>query len=455
MKRRLTLKLSSRAADKGFRMIRIFTAACLFLMIANVNAEAQERAPGIAKKTSLDAAIERLIPLLKSEIAPDEYFTDSFLSAVPATQFKALTDQLIKEHGQPIRIAEIKRQNNNVATFRLEFEKAVAKIDMTVDPATRKVSGLFLSNIEKRGDSVEKIKADFVALPGSAGYAVMLLDKDQGPKRKIAGLHTSEQFAIGSTFKLYILAELASQVEAGKRNWSDVTPLAHRSFSSLATRNWPKDSPVTLETLALQMIAVSDNSATDTLLHHLGRDAVERRLKSVGHGEPERTLPFLSTVEAFALKGNDGLRESYLQENEKEQRKLLKTNADKLDFSAINSNLFSSSTPKHIDTIEWFASPSDITKLLDNIRLSRNDRMLEIMSVNVGPAESRRKNWNYLGYKGGSEPGVISMSFLAQAKDGNWYAISGSWNDTARAVDDNKFSSLMTRLLDSVSGFAN
>jgi hypothetical protein len=76
--------------------------------------------------------------------------------------------------------------------------------------------------------------------------------------------------------------------------------------------------------------------------------------------------------------------------------------------------------------------------------------MLEILAVNSGiPAASAAK-WNYVGYKGGSEPGVISMSFLLQSKAGQYYAVTGSWNDPAKAVDEGKFTALMLRLVQAI-----
>ncbi|MBK7162302.1 MAG: hypothetical protein IPH79_07250 [Sphingomonadales bacterium] len=42
------------------------------------------------------------------------------------------------------------------------------------------------------------------------------------------------------------------------------------------------------------------------------------------------------------------------------------------------------------------------------------------------------------------------MSFLTQSRAGDWYAISGSWNNPAKDVDNVAFVQLMTRLLDSV-----
>jgi len=72
---------------------------------------------------------------------------------------------------------------------------------------------------------------------------------------------------------------------------------------------------------------------------------------------------------------------------------------------------------------------------------------LPILAVNPGIAPADAKRWRYLGYKGGSEPGVIAMHFLAQARDGDWYALSASWNNPAARVDEPRFVALMTRAL--------
>jgi beta-lactamase class A len=274
---------------------------------------------------------------------------------------------------------------------------------------------------------------------------------DNAPNELVAGHNITQQYAIGSTFKLYILAELAAQVEAGKRKWSDVVPLAHRSFSSEATKRWPDNSPVTLQTLALQMISISDNSATDTLLRTLGRDNVERKLAQIGHSDPDKTLPFLSTVEAFALKApaNAALYSRYVAANEAQQRAMIEKERAKLGLAQVDDRAFDNG-PVHIDTIEWFASPVDLGNLLNHIRRSGNQRMMQIMTVNTGISPGDAAKWNYVGYKGGSEPGVISMSMLVQSKSGQYYAVTGSWNNPAKDVGQTQFTALMSRLLAAV-----
>ena len=257
-------------------------------------------------------------------------------------------------------------------------------------------------------------------------------------RQQVAGRATGQQFAIASTFKLYVLAELASQVQAGRRRWSDVVPILDNSYSSPATQNWPRNTPVTLQTLATWMISVSDNAATDALIRVLGREAIEEKLATIGHSAPDKTLPMLTTVEVFALKSNPALRTRFEKANESQQRDLLDKEAAALKYERINMVALGSG-PVAIDSIEWFASPADIANLLNNIRRTGNQTALDVMAVNKGVAPASAAKWQYLGYKGGSEPGVISMSYLAQSKAGDWYAITGSWNNSAKEVDMQRF----------------
>lgn len=399
----------------------------------------------------MDLRIEQLPEVLAGTLSYDMFFAPSFLAAVPAAQLKLVSDQFITEHGKPLRVIAVEPQGQNSATIKIEYEKAIATAQISVEPsAPHKVVGLLITGFDVKGDSPAKIDAAFSALPGKAGYLVEKIGAD-GRRTQIAGRATGQQFAIASTFKLYVLAELASQVQAGRRSWSDVVPILANSHSSSATMNWPRNTPVTLQTLATWMISSSDNASTDALIRVLGRDAVERKLAAIGHSDPDKALPVLTTVEAFALKSNAELRTRFQKANEAEQRNILEKEAAALSFERVDL-VHLGSGPVAIDSIEWFASPSDIANLLGNIRQTGSQTALDVMAVNKGVSPASASKWQYLGYKGGSEPGVISMSFLAQSKAGDWYVITGSWNDATKEVQNDAFAALMGRLLDSVAG---
>lgn len=406
-------------------------------------------APIIETGSPLDERIMQLDAVLKGQMKLEDYFSSTFLSAVPPAQFQAVVDSLTAQYGKPLYLVSSAPRGGNGATISYAFERAIATIELDVMAAApSQVIGLLVTGFRTPDDSLGKVANEIRALPGRTGFLVVELDEG-GNARLLETHRTEEQFAIGSTFKLYILAELARQVKAGERKWSDVAPLAHRSFSSAATNKWPKDGPATLHTLASWMISVSDNSATDTLLFKLGREAVERRLASIGHSAPDKTLPFLSTVEAFALKANPALRDRFLKASEAKQRDLLESEAAALSLDKIDNETLSKG-PTAIDTIEWFASPDDLLSLMNAIRAQKNDEMLAIMAINPGISPAAAQKWRYVGYKGGSEPGVMSMSFLLQSKSGKWYVATGSWNDTEKEVDNNKFAALMERLVSAI-----
>jgi Beta-lactamase enzyme family len=430
-------------------MKRILACLSLSLLGACATTSNAATAPVVetAPATPLDMRSNQLIAMLNGAVPVEDYFTASFLTAVPPAQINAISESLLAQYGKAVQILSIDRKGPNSAVLKVDFERAIGTVEITVEPsAPNKVAGLLATGFAVKGDDIAKISGDFKALPGRAGYLVQRLDGTMSTE-----LSANEQYATGSTFKLYVLAELASQIEAGRRKWSDVVPLDARAFSSSATQGWPHGTPVTLQTLATWMISVSDNAATDELIRVLGRDAVEQKLATIGHSAPDKALPLLTTVEAFALKSNPTLRTRFERASEEQQRDILVKEAAALGYDRIDLSQLGSG-PVAINSIEWFASPADIALLMEHLRRIDSKAALDIMAVNKGVAPASATKWQYLGYKGGSEPGVISMSFLAQSKAGDWYAISGSWNNPAAEVDNAAFAALMTRLLDNVAG---
>lgn len=433
----------------SFRFAWLLPAA--LLMSAPLASAQAEDPASVAKEApgALTNSINTLPALLRGEYDYDHYFDDAFKQAVPKEKWQQIVDGLAAQLGQPQGIASVEKSGPYSATVQVAYEKGSITVALTVNNEWG-VGGLLIKAVSAKDDSIAKIDADFASLPGMAGYVVEELGPD-GASRVIAGRNADTQFAIGSTFKLYILAELVAEIQAGERKWSEVTTLPHRTYSAPAINRWPDSSAVTLQSLATWMISVSDNRATDNLLYLLGREQVESKLAMIGHSNPEKMLPFLSTIEAFALKSPDNaaLRDAFLKASESRQRALIAENTDKLGYDEVDPAMFAGG-PLYIDTIEWFASPSDIGLVLNNIRRSQSKEALDILAVNPGVVSPGPK-WKYIGYKGGSEPGVISMSYLLQTASGRWFVISGSWNDKTKAVDDSKFSVLMARLADQIA----
>ncbi len=424
-------------------------AAAMLVALLPHLAVAQPQASIATKaQTAFDRRAAQLVDLFSGKIAYSDYFDPHFQTAVPEPQFNAFKANLIAQYGKPVAVDKATATGDRSGTVLLRFERGVATVLLDVGiAADGRVTGLRVTGVTVSNDSFDKVATEIAVLPGQTGFLVAELGGSG--IRPLAAANPDRQFAVGSTIKLYILDELAAQIAAGKRRWSDVVPLSHFSFSSAATANWPADTPVTLHTLANWMISVSDNGATDTLIHLLGRDPIEARMKIAGHSDPSRNIPLLTTVEAFALKGNNfnGLRPLFIKGNDAAQRKLIKDNQDRLTLANVDGVSFTAG-PRFIDSLEWFASPNDIARLMIDLRARQSKTLLAAMTINNGVGPVAAADWTYLGYKGGSENGVLSMSLLGQRKtDGKWFVVTASWNNPDANVDTGPLVALVTRLL--------
>ncbi|MEP2102193.1 MAG: serine hydrolase [Parasphingorhabdus sp.] len=421
-------------------------AALAFISVAGVPSPARAEQMSTVSSEYQDRASE-LLEILKGSEQEELFFADSFLRAVPLIQFRGLLVQLNKQYGEPVSLSRIIPTNDHDGTVEITYEKATLAMKMVLDSkAPHPVIGLLITGANMNDDSIEKITEEVRILPGIAGFQIADLSGDS--PLSVTELNSDKQLAIGSTFKLYVLAELSRSIKAGERRWSDVVPLNRKSLPSGVLQDWPDGTPLTLQSLATMMISISDNSATDILIDVLGREKVEEMLRIIGHSQPDKIAPMLTTLEMFALKmpTNNDLRERYVAASESEQKNILKTQRDRLGIKSVSIANFAND-PVHIDTIEWFASPADISNLLDHILKANDPVVLDILKINsiVPPGDALR--WSYIGGKGGSEPGVISFAFLTKSKSGKTYAVSGSWNNSETPVDNGKFTLMINRLL--------
>ncbi len=421
---------------RGWRTFALWIAAIVSLA-ALPAAAAPETSPFATRAKELPK-------ILSGQGDLGTFFAPSFLAAVPPEQVAQLSRQLIAQHGKILRIESLRPTSETGGSVAIIYERATAIAELTLSPSPpNQVIGLQISAIRPRGDGPAKLEADFRLLPGRAGLLISQLDASVAP---ILAVNADDQLAIGSEFKLWILAEAARQVSAKERRWTDVLPLGPPSLPSGITQGWPRGSPMTVHSLATLMISISDNSATDTLLHALGRSKVNQMVRAVGHSDAERTLPIFSTIEAFSLKlkGAADLRQSLRGGTSESKLRILNNAAGRLSLANMDNRELAEG-PRYIDTIEWFASAVDIAKTLDWLRSNGGKEALDILAINrpLGPADVAR--FDYVGYKGGSETGVIAMSYLIRAKSGAWYAVSGAWNNGEAPVDKDRFEALMVR----------
>ncbi|MFB0611442.1 serine hydrolase [Aurantiacibacter poecillastricola] len=403
-------------------MIRRSLAICA-LLLSPIPAAAQSEG-------DIERRAEDIETALRGEATYNEVFADSFVNAVPQTQFEAILGQIESQFGPLVGIESVTPVSPNGADIAIRFERGIASGSFVLEATEPfEVAGFVLNDMRPVGDTVEQLQQDLAALPGETSLLVTRLDE----AKPIAARNADRQFAIGSTFKLYVLSALARSIAAGERNWHDVVSLTQGSFPGGQLQNWPAGAPVTLHTLASLMISNSDNTATDQLIVELGREAVEAEVVAAGHSDPEATFPFLTTREMFVLKSGDTANlGQYAAAGTPERLAVLQELAE-LERSDGEVQAAFTGGPVAID-IEWFASANDLASLFRRITALEDETALEILAINPAMPPPMRDEWDYVGYKGGSEPGVLNLTWLLRDMAGEWQAVTLSWNNPEAAV---------------------
>lgn len=398
--------------------------------------------PAVAGETALDRRADDVAAVLRGELAADRVFAPSFLAQVPAAQLKQIHDQMAASYGPLSGDAAVTATGAHQGNITLRFARAEARgqIVLLPDPP-HLVSGLLVTGVTPVGDSAAALARDLAQLPGSASALLVPLAGGQ----PLLAHNAETPLALGSTFKLYVLAALQRQIAAGQRGWADVVPLTARSYPSGMMQEWPAGAPVTVQTLALMMMQISDNTATDQLIALIGRESVEAEYRrTVSDGTP--TLPFLTTREMFAIKADPALRARYAAAGIEERRGLLRAMPAAGPSLKQVTGAFAGD-PVAIDRIEWFASPADLGRLMQGFIGPDAAAARAVMTAGKGMGEDVAAKWGYVGFKGGSEPGVLNLTWLLQSRSGAWYLATMGWNNPAAPVDQARLTALANRML--------
>ncbi|MEU7747619.1 serine hydrolase [Nonomuraea sp. NPDC049158] len=181
------------------------------------------------------------------------------------------------------------------------------------------------------------------------------------------------------------------------------------------------------------MISISDNTATDHLIHRLGRDAVVRQLSLFGHRHPDANLPFLTTKALFQLKAtSDAQRAGRYLALPVHQRIAAVLELERLPLPEVHETW---PRPRYIDQIEWFASATDICHAYAGLLRLDQPQIHHALSLNDDGLNLDASRFPAVWYKGGSEPGVVSLHYLARTPDRRALAVSLMVSDPDTALD--------------------
>lgn len=374
--------------------------------------------PAFAQSRSESYLFAELFRPGRTEYAP--LFDQSFLAQVPEAQLAQIVRQYVSVLGS------YRNAVGGPGSYELIFERGKAPARISVN-AEGRIVGLWFGLWTLFDDTPEKLLSEFRALEGEVSLCVV-----KNGTETVLELSPDVPMAVGSAFKLYILEALSLRIGRGDARWSDVITLKP-VWNSLPTgilQDWPAGSPVTLHTLASLMISQSDNTATDHLLFHLGREAVEATA-------PGRVRPFISTMEMFKLKWgvSEAEQRAFLEAPVAEKRRILsnlaRVPADRVQFSP---------TPVLVGEVGWQITARELCGVIERLRGN------PVISINPGLAD--RRSWSLAGFKGGSEPGVLNYTHvLRKTVSSPVYAVSATINNTEKEVNLQAFTELVTRLI--------
>ncbi|WP_181449012.1 serine hydrolase [Nonomuraea aridisoli] len=363
-------------------------------------------------------------PLPESELTA--HFAADFLASVPAAQ---LNEVLVQFAG--MRLEQLQVQQNALVA-RVTAAGTPFTVQMTVDGAGL-ISGLLFQPVlppPAIPTSWDEIDDRLAKTAPRTGFLAAELTAN-GKCLPVHAVAAGKAQPLGSMIKLYVLGAVAKAVKTGAFDWDTqltITPEL-KSLPSGRLQDRPDGSKVTVLEAAKLMISISDNTATDLLIHKVGRKAVERTMRAWG-AHDKRNVPALTTRELFVLKGAGYPRhaERYLSMGDAKQRAYLKDVVAKVPVSQVAPW----AAPRELDTIEWFASPSQICRAYAGLVKSGDPRVHEAMSINDAGLDLDEKAWPRVWFKGGSEPGLSDLSFLARTAAGKSYVV------TMMAVDHDK-----------------
>jgi len=191
---------------------------------------------------------------------------------------------------------------------------------------------------------------------------------------------------------------------------------------------------------AAAMISLSDNTATDMLINLVGRPALEAALTQTGMADPALDRPFLTTREIFTLKLRQWptLAERYLAADQAGRRALLASTVDRAPLPAVAA-AGSWIAPRAVTSLEYFASASDLCRVYASLAaMARRPGLApigQVLSLNDDGLQLDPAQWKTTWFKGGSEPGVLTLTFMATTRTGHSYVVTVLAEDPSQPIN--------------------
>ena len=138
-----------------------------------------------------------------------------------------------------------------------------------------------MSTVTTASSAIEPAIAEIFAEAGASGYLhARGIGDTAGPD---VGLGADEPVVLASVFKILVLTAYVRAVAAGELDPTERTTVTARyRIGGVGTAGFADDVEASWRDLALNMMSMSDNAATDVIYHRLGAEAVNRVISDLG-----------------------------------------------------------------------------------------------------------------------------------------------------------------------------
>lgn len=348
-------------------------------------------------------------------------FSESFLKQVPETKIIEIRNNFAEQFGNFEKA--VWESGKKMEVF---YEKCTMPGSIDFD-SLGMVTALWFGVPKFKQDSWESIEE---ALRKIHGKVSLCIRKDGS---EIYRYNDLEPLAIGSTFKLYVLKTLRDLAESGEINIADSIEVRdeQKSLPSGILHMSKSGYKVTIGKAAELMISISDNTATDMLIELIGRARIEVNA-------PANMKPFYKTREMFVLKlGKDSSYVNDYMKMDLTNKYAVLKELETFDLTVLNP--FDFVKPKYLE-IEWYANTNELCRIIEQLYGDK--------AISINKAFAKNQGWKYAGYKGGSEPGVLNLTFLVKKDDNSpLISLSATVNNPDDNVDD-MFMVVVQRILE-------
>jgi len=368
------------------------------------------------------------------------HFDAAFLAgASPAVLNQALSAMT----GAELVSIQVSELNTVVAIVSASGAPVRTQISLTVD-SRGLISELRISPATTGPGPATWADVDSALRSVAPQVRLLVADVSNGSCWPVHSIDPTTAAPIGAAFKLYVLDALGTAVASGVVRWNQPLTVTARlkSLPAGELQNDPDGTRVSVLDTAAAMMSLSDNTATDMLINLVGRSAVEAALSTTGMASPALDRPLLTTREIFVLKLQQwpALAQRYIAADEPSRRALLASTVDRAPLPAVAA-AGAWVTPRDIDSLEYFASASDLCRAYTSLAALAGRPGLspigQVLSLNDESLALDPAQWKTTWFKGGSEPGVLTLAYLATTRTGRGYVVTALAENPSEPIDEN------------------